>query len=336
MGGVTVRRILASVVGATFIGMALPAATSAVVIVYTLVAAPAIATADVVTSFNMTLTNVVGPDDLGCLEVELPAEYEIHAVSDPVASNGRNWSSSSDGNTVVVWSNSGGGRLEILESATFTITARPKEAGVTMWSNHAHRSQDCDDSEAIGIPVEVVVLIPLPTPTLVPTPIPTALPTLVPTPRPTVVPTPDPTTPPVVAPPRPPAATPAPVTTPDPTPDPTPVPTPRPERSPSIESDQAPVGPASGGGPPPASTTSAGTGTGTVHVALDRDEAGGPGALALAAASILVGASVFAVPAAVLGGPGLLLILFVVLQTAGALGWVPAVRRLRGEDSTPA
>jgi hypothetical protein len=48
---------------------------------------------------------------------------------------------------------------------------------------------------------------------------------------------------------------------------------------------------------------------------------------------MLAGVGMFAVPAAVLGGPGLLLILFVTLQAVGALGWIPAVRRLRGEDS---
>lgn len=323
MGGMTIRRILLSVVSAAIIAMSVPAVASAVVIVYTLVALPATATADQVTAFDMTLTNVAGPDELGCLEVELPAEYEIHAVSDPVASNGGNWSSSSDGNTVVVWSNSGGGRLEILESATFTITARPKEAGLTMWSNHAHRSQGCDDSEAIGLPVQVIVVPPLPTPTPVPTPLPTPVPTLVPTPRPTVVPTPDPTPVPVVAP-RPPAATPTPVPTPDPTP--------HPDRSPSIDTTVAPPPAAPpDAGLPPASAPPADPRDGLVQLAFDGTGAG-TGSLALAAANALAGATVFAVPAAVLGGPGLLLILAVMLQAVGALGWIPAVRRLRGED----
>jgi hypothetical protein len=34
----------------------------------------------------------------------------------------------------------------------------------------------------------------------------------------------------------------------------------------------------------------------------------------------------------VVGVPGLLVVLWVALQTVGALAWVPAVRRLRGED----
>ncbi len=38
---------------------------------------------------------------------------------------------------------------------------------------------------------------------------------------------------------------------------------------------------------------------------------------------------VWAVPAATLGAPGLLILLWVALQTGGAAIWTPAVRRLR-------
>jgi hypothetical protein len=44
------------------------------------------------------------------------------------------------------------------------------------------------------------------------------------------------------------------------------------------------------------------------------------------------GSTVFAVPAAVLGGPGLLILLWVILQALGTATWIPAVRRLRGRD----
>ncbi len=47
---------------------------------------------------------------------------------------------------------------------------------------------------------------------------------------------------------------------------------------------------------------------------------------------LLDGAVVWAVPAAAIAGPGLLLLLVVALQAGGMLAWVPAVRRLRGED----
>lgn len=47
---------------------------------------------------------------------------------------------------------------------------------------------------------------------------------------------------------------------------------------------------------------------------------------------LLAGIEVWSVPAATLGVPGLLLIVWVMLQAAGALAWIPAVRRLRGDE----
>lgn len=43
----------------------------------------------------------------------------------------------------------------------------------------------------------------------------------------------------------------------------------------------------------------------------------------------------WAVPAATLGAPGLLILLWVALQTGGALIWTPAVRRLRRLGAIP-
>ena len=52
---------------------------------------------------------------------------------------------------------------------------------------------------------------------------------------------------------------------------------------------------------------------------------------------LLAGVETWVVPAATLGVPGLLLLLWVALQAVGALAWIPAVRRLRGdEDERPA
>jgi hypothetical protein len=39
------------------------------------------------------------------------------------------------------------------------------------------------------------------------------------------------------------------------------------------------------------------------------------------------------VPAVALGGPGLLVLLWVALQVTAGLVWVPAARRLRGEEA---
>ena len=42
------------------------------------------------TVLAMTATNVAGPDDLGCIEISLPASFTIASVSDPNASNSNN------------------------------------------------------------------------------------------------------------------------------------------------------------------------------------------------------------------------------------------------------
>jgi hypothetical protein len=40
----------------------------------------------------------------------------------------------------------------------------------------------------------------------------------------------------------------------------------------------------------------------------------------------------YAVPAAAIAVPGLVVLAWLGLQTIGALAWIPAVRRLRGRD----
>jgi hypothetical protein len=54
--------------------------------------------------------------------------------------------------------------------------------------------------------------------------------------------------------------------------------------------------------------------------------------ISLASVASFTSSAAFAVPAAALGGPGLLIIVWVLLQTLGMATWIPAVRRLRGED----
>lgn len=57
-----------------------------------------------------------------------------------------------------------------------------------------------------------------------------------------------------------------------------------------------------------------------------------PVRLTLGPLGLLGGIDVWAIPGLVVGVPGLLVILFVLLQAAGALAWIPAIRRLRGEE----
>jgi hypothetical protein len=54
--------------------------------------------------------------------------------------------------------------------------------------------------------------------------------------------------------------------------------------------------------------------------------------LGLGTLGVLAGVEIWAVPAAVIGGPGLLVLLWMALQAGGAMAWVPAARRLRNDD----
>lgn len=307
LGGVAVALVVAS----------LPQAAAAL-LVWTFVVVPLTATAGQSTAFTMTATNVAGPDDLGCLEVTLPASFKIDSVGDPVASNGDDWVATQTGTTLEVHSLSGGGRLNIGESVTFQVKATPTMAGVTTWPNHAHRQQDCSGLTEVGLPVQVVVL-----PQVVPTPAPTARPTPIPTPRPMPLPSL-----PVSLPPLPtvmPSASGAPSVRPTTSPagEPRPsdlVSTGSPSSSPSPVAGAGvttpPTGGGGGGGPTapriPAEPAAVSVGTGTL--------------------TVLDGFDTWSVPAAVVGVPGLLVVLWVALQTVGALAWIPAVRRLRGEE----
>jgi len=294
---------------------------SAVTNVYTLTVLPLTATAEQTTDFTVTVVNVAGPDEIGCLEVNLPATYEIHGVGDPVASNGDDWTATSDGNTVIAFSESGGGRLEELESVTFVVTATPKKAEIANWSHHAHRDHGCGDSEQVGIPVPVTVvppILPTPTPTPMPTPKPTPKATPQPTPMPTARPTPAQTQP------------------------ASPTPTARPSAPPTPAARATPVVPADPGGGtgsasgPAASPAPVGIGVvplDTVRVAYAGDGAGAVQQIGLGTMAMMPGTTVFAVPAAVIGGPGLLIIAWVVVQALGTATWIPAVLRLRGRDA---
>lgn len=198
------------------------------------------------------------------------------------------------------------------------------------------------------VSLNIVAPTPTPTPTPAPTPGPTATPGL-PVPIPTLplpsipLPTPLPTATPGLPVPIPSL----PLTTPLPTPtpplstiglpnSPSPTPTGRPagSESPRPSSSQAAAGPASGAADP-------GSGTGAPSAqAPNRTGGSSPGVLVEASGldlgvgtlGVLAGFEIWAVPAAVIGGPGLLVLLLIALQAAGAAAWVPATRRLRNDD----
>jgi len=320
------RRRLAAFAAA--LTAALVPAVASAALLWTLVMTPLTATVGVSTTFSLTATNLDALTELGCLEVDLPPSFVIESLGTPQMSTGDPWVSGQSGNSVVVRSLSGGGRLELLQTVQFTIKAHATAPGIFLWPNHSHRQQDCSGTDQNGAALSVTVLpalLPTPTPTPTPSPVPTA------TPAPTATPSPTPT--PIL--PLPSVSLPA-----------------LPTLLPSIPQIASPTpGQPSSGSSTPEPTSAAGApGTGNPGGAGGDGSATGQG-LILARVPDSLGAEtgvglellglldadyVWFVPAASVALPGLLVILWVVLQAIGALAWIPSVRRMAEEKGAKA
>ena len=327
-----VALVVAGLVGAV-------AAPAAAAVLWTLGVSPLTATQHQATTFTVTATNLNLLDELGCVQVDLPASFSIVSMTTPQASDGEDWLLSRNGQAVVVQANGDEDRLGLAEWVRFTVRATPQQAGAFTWSSHGHGDLDCGDGDMIGVPAAVTVLpgaatpTPQPTPTATPNPTPTPMPTP-PLPLPTLLPSLPPL--PTLLPSLPLASE-----TPAPTDSPRPTLSTEPSGSPGTDpSRPASPGPGdfvSGPGPspdlvalPPDITSGPRSGSG-LTVSEPDGAAGTAGSLRVAPFSLLTGIGAWVVPAAVIGGSGLLVLLFVGLQVAGAAIWLPAVRRLRGE-----
>lgn len=224
----------------------------------------------------------------------------------------------------------------------------------------------------LGVPPVVVVSGPPITPTPAPTPVLTLPPTPAPTPTlaPTATPNPTPT-PALVVPslPLPLPSLPLPLPSTDiqptrpPIPGATPLSTPRPTSTPAVNGEEPSRSQAPGATPAatPVGAQGSPAEASTSPMPSPSDADGFPGAvptipgagpvngdpaelpprvgfeagdvqLGLGTLGLMEVAVVWVVPAATIAGPGLLLLIVVALQATGALAWVPAVRRLRGDD----
>jgi len=347
----TQRRVTALATGLAALWTA-AASPAMALLVWTLTPTVVTATVGQPVSVTLTATNLDALADLGCFEVILPGTFSGVVAGPPAASTGDPWKATVTGTTVVVRSLSGGGRLDNgkLESVSFLLKATPTTAGAFTWSNHAHQRQDCKGPNEVGVPIAVTVL-----PAQLATPVPTPRPTPVPTPRPTPAPTPKPMpeeTPPIVVPPIvvPPIVGP-PVVVP-------PVVGP-PADVPPADTEPTPPPPDRGAAPTPAATRRAMAEPPQGVFQAPDDQIGGPGAsgagqpsteepaairpavalgeeegvqLDIGAVDVMAGVEVYAVPAAAIAVPGLVLLIWLGLQAIGALAWIPAVRRLRGRD----
>ena len=313
--------------------------------------------------------------EIGCVVVDVPGNFTV-AGSEVTDSNaGDGWHVDSVvGNRVTVHTDSGGERLEFLDWVRFTVVATPFNTGSLSWNARAFRQTDCTGGATLlGIPPIVVVTGPAVTPTPTPTPRPTPSPTPRPTPTPTPSPTPTPILPlPSVSVPSLPPLPSLTPSSPSPSPgssqhpaSPPPLPdagqpasTPRATASATDTRSASPrptpgADAGQGGAPVDGSDVPAGPGSGSTDG--DGGPSGQAGAPALTPAARifptdaatgevgveisgmdLFGGPIWAVPAATIAGPGLLVLLWLVLQAIGAAAWMPSVRRLRGEEPAEA
>ena len=317
----------------------LASATRAASLLWSIAASPLTATTGVMKTFTLTATNedplaaTSSNAEIGCVVLDVPANFTVVAAVVTGSSTGDSWHVDSvAGNRVTVHTDSGGDRLELLDWVRFTVVATPMSVGSLGWGARAYRDVTCSGTYALlGVPPIVVVTGPAITPTPVPTPAPTPRPTPAPTPKPPLpsiglpLPTPVPTA--IVTP----RSTPAPTadrsTPPSPQPTRSGVPTPRATATPSRAAAPASATPSAGGsGPAPSTDPTPSADQPTVSF-----EDGGV-TLSGDAVDLLAGIDVYAVPAAAIAVPGIILLIWLGLQTIGALAWIPAVRRLRGGD----
>ena len=304
MGCLTVRRIAvfaASTLVAT-LGLAGPVAGA---VVWNLVGMPLTANAFQSTTYSFMATNLTFLNEIGCVEIQLPASYVIDGLGDPSASNGDDWIAEVYGGTnwVLVHSTSGGGRLAVGQTVSFSVQATATQVGAQTWNTHAHRQQDCSGAE-----IEPGVWPAVVAPVLLPTPPPPP-----PTPVPTPALPPDPTPPPL------------PIETPEPSGLPTPTQSPTPSASPRPAAEFVVGGGAAA--PPSASGTPQTVG----RLAPFSDGQTSSFGIDTEVFALLDGPLVWFVPGAAVAVPGLLVVLFIALQALGALVWVPAVRRMSGD-----
>lgn len=285
-------RLVAALVAGLVLAMAL-APTAHAALAWRLTTTPTTVTAGTTTTFSLTAENLLSLTPIRCIEVEVDRILDVVSAS---ASAG--WTAAivgGSGNRVRVSSDSSAG-IGLLGSTTFAIKATAVTPGQGPWPADAYSRSDCGGSGGLigTYPTVRVVAGPTPSPTASLTP---SVPPSSPTPAPTI-PLPAPTLP-----------------------LPTLTPPPGPGDSP---------GPVPSGAPPAAGAGSGATGSRpSVKIALPAGVDGARFGAELGAFGVLDDPIVWLIPAATLGAPGLLILLWVALQATGALAWLPAVRRLR-------
>lgn len=350
------RRSLAGALGlAMTLMLSLASVASAESILWSMTASPLAATTGVKTTYTLTATNedplgaLLDENRIGCVEVTLPSNFSVSAAAVTGSNAGASWHVDSIvGNRVRVHVASGGDRLRLLNWVQFTVTATAFSTGSLAWTGRAYRDDNCGGTGALlGVPPIVVVTGPAVTPAPTPTATAAPTPTPIPTPRPTPTPTPLVTLPSLLpslplpslsVPSLPPASSPRPTVTATPDVEPTarasgtPAATASPSAATSSDGPGATPAGGSGGFGPLVAPPDAGIEAPDTPELVFREP---DGSLDIATVDIGVGIAVYAVPATALALPGVLILVWLALQTVGTIAWIPAVRRLRGRDDEP-
>jgi hypothetical protein len=293
------RRGALAAAAALFAVASLPAAVLAAT--WSLTVSPQVTTVFVSTTYMVAVTDMSHPSDLGCFVVSLPSGFVVEQVGVPTSSSGFPWISSVVGQNVIAQSANQAGRLKTGETISFTVRASASQVGTWSWVTLSHRQQDCSGPAINGSPVSIVVQ-PVPA---TPTPAPVA------TPAPTAAPEPS----------REPGAT----ATPRPSASPAPSSGETPRPGASVAPTESPPFPTPSSDPTPSSSPAV-----VARLAAPAGGEGGPPGLGTASFELLDGPLVWFVPGAAVGVPGLMVLAVVGLQAAGALAWIPFVRRLGG------
>lgn len=304
-------------------------------VLWTMTAIPATAVVGDQTTFTFTATNLDPELGIKCVVVEIPASITPGDAWITGSSTTAAWTASRAGQlvTAVIDTGDGNEKLRVGDWVSFAMAGIPAQGGTYAFNAIAYSGHECVIG-ARGLAAPPVVVIsgpivseptPAPTPEATPTPTPQLLPPLLPLPP--ILPTP----------------TPQPRILTTPSPEATPTPSASPSASTSAEPSRAdgppnapPQVPSLGAEPPTAATlvvvpADAG-GAAPLAVALAEDSTEAASELSLGPLGVMDSLGVWAIPGAVVGAPGVLVILWVAIQAGVAAAWIPAVRRLRGAD----
>jgi hypothetical protein len=305
------RVAAAAVLAVLFLG-SLPGFADAKVLSWSATADRSSVVAGVPTVVNLTVTAPFwNQTRINCVVVHIPSVYVVGSLGYTDSRGaGFPWTVTEAGGTLSAKTRNNNNGPWSSSSLVLHITVTGKTVGTANWSATAYDHRDCNDnpSPTPPIPMKITGSTPTPTPTPTrtpaPTPRPTSTPTRPPTPAPTPAATPRPTAPPLSA------------TGPSPSPSDSGQP---PSGLPSAAPGSGAGGTGSGpGGSTGLSVPQAGSGT-TLNVSVAGFGSG-------------LGAFAWTVPGFLLGLPGLIVLLIIGGQMAGAALFVPLSRRIFGNS----